>query len=70
MFQHCSYFRDSKPASTALTSLQYSTLVNLLTVDQAHKEFNSLVDKLATKYQQLDFNKFGAVGTPGFNAKN
>ena len=37
--------------------------VNLLTVEQAHKEFNSLVDKIAAKYEQLDSGKFGAVGT-------
>ena len=43
--------------------------VSQLTVEQAHKEFNSLEDKIAAKYEQLDFSEFGAVGTPGFNAK-
>ena len=38
-----------------------------LTVEEAHKEFNSLVDRIATKYES---NKFGAVGIPGFNAKS
>ena len=47
-----------------------STLVNQLTTEQAHKEYNSLVDKIAAKYQQLDSGKFGAVGTTGFNAKS
>ena len=47
-----------------------STPVNQLTIDQAHKEFNSWVDKIAVKYQQLDPSEFGAVGTPGFNAKS
>ena len=42
-----------------------STLVNQLTIEQAHKEYNSLVDKIVAKYQ-----KFQAVGTPGFNAKS
>ena len=34
-----------------------------LTVEQAHKEFNSLVDKIVGKYEQLDSGEFGAVGT-------
>ena len=42
-----------------------STLVNQLTIEQAHKEYNSLADKIAAKYQQ-----FQAVGIPGFNAKS
>ena len=40
-----------------------SILVNQLTIEQAHKEFNSLLDKIAAKYQQLDSGEFGAVGT-------
>ena len=47
-----------------------SILVNQLTVEQAHKEFNSLVDKIAIMYEQLDSGKIGAVGTPTFNAKS
>ena len=46
-----------------------STPVNQLTVEKAHKKCNSLVDKIVAKYQQLDSSKFGAVGTPAFNAK-
>ena len=46
-----------------------STPISQLTVEQAHKEFNSLTDKIAAKYKQLDSGEFGAVGTPGFNAK-
>ena len=41
-----------------------------LTVEQAHKEFNSLVDKIAAKYEQLDSGEFMAVGTPAFNVKS
>ena len=44
--------------------------VNQLTVEQAHKEFNSLADKTAAKYEQLDSSEFGAVDTPVFNAKS
>ena len=47
-----------------------STQVNQLTIKQAHKEFNSLVDKISAKFQQLDSCELGAVGTPGFNAKS
>ena len=35
--------------------------VTQLTVEEAHKEFNSLADKIATKYEQLDGGKFGKL---------
>ena len=41
-----------------------------LTVEEADKEFNSLVDRIGAKYQQLDSGEFGAVGMPAFNAKS
>ena len=41
----------------------------LLTVQEAHKEYNSLIDQIWAKYKQLDLGKFGAVGTPAFNAE-
>ena len=44
--------------------------VSQLTVEQAHKEFNSLADKIAAKYEQLESGEFGAAGTPAFNAKS
>ena len=47
-----------------------STPVNQLTVKEAHKEFNSLADKIAAKYELLDSREFRAVGTPAFNAKS
>ena len=37
-----------------------STLVNQLTIEPAHKEFNSLVDNISAKFQQL------AGADPGF----
>ena len=43
--------------------------VYLLTVQEAHKEYNSLTDLLWTKYEQLDLGEYGAVGTPVFNAE-
>ena len=43
--------------------------VYLLTVQEAHKEYNSLTDQIRAKYEQLDSSKFGAVGTLAFNAE-
>ena len=43
--------------------------VYLLTVQEAHKEYNSLMDQIRVKYEQIDSGKFGAVGTPAFNAE-
>ena len=36
-----------------------SVPVSQLRVQQAHKEFNSLVDKIAFKYEQLDSHGLG-----------
>ena len=41
----------------------------LMTVQEAHKEYNSLTDQIWAKYKQLDSGKYGAVGTPAFNAE-
>ena len=41
-----------------------------LTVQHTQKEFNSLADKIAAKYEQLDSSRFGTVGTPSFNVKS
>ena len=43
--------------------------VYLLTVQEAHKEYNSLTNQIWAKYEQLDSGKYGAVGTPAFNAE-
>ena len=42
--------------------------VYLLTVQEAHKEYNFLVNQIWAKYDQLDSSEFGAVGTPVFDA--
>ena len=39
----------------------------LMTVQEAHKEYNSLMDQIRAKYEQLDSDEYGAVGTPVFN---
>ena len=44
-----------------------SVLVSQLAVGQAHKEFSSLADKIAAKYEQLDSGEFGKVSTLAFN---
>ena len=38
--------------------------VYLLTVQEAHKEYNSLTDQIWAKYEQ-----FGSPGTPAFDAE-
>ena len=43
--------------------------VFLITVQEAHKEYNSLTDQIRAKYEQLDSGKYGAVGTPAFNTE-
>ena len=43
--------------------------VFLMTVQEAHKEYNSLTDQIWAKYEQLDSGEYGAVGTPAFNAE-
>ena len=40
-----------------------------MTVQEAHKEYNSLIDQIRAKYEHLDSGKFGAVGIPAFNAE-
>ena len=40
-----------------------------MTVQEAHKEYNSLTDQIQAKYKQLDSGKYGAVGTPTFKAE-
>ena len=43
--------------------------VYLLTVQEAHKEYNSLMHQIQAKYEQLDSGEFGAVGNPAFKAE-
>ena len=43
--------------------------VFLMTVQEAHKEYNSLTDQIQAKYEQLNLGEYGAVGTPAFNAE-
>ena len=40
-----------------------------MTMQEAHKEYNSLTDKIRAKYEQLDSGEFGSPGTPAFDAE-
>ena len=44
-------------------------LVFLMTVHEAHKEYNSLIDQIWAKYKLLDSGECGSVGTPAFNGE-
>ena len=43
--------------------------VFLMTVHEAHMEYNSLIDQILAKYELLDSGEYGSVGTPAFNAE-
>ena len=43
--------------------------VYLMTVQEVHKEYNSLTDKIRANYEQLDSGEFGSPGTPAFDAE-
>ena len=40
-----------------------------MTVREAHKEYNTLIDKILAKYKLLDSGKCAKVGTQAFNAE-
>ena len=43
--------------------------VYLMTVQEALKEYNCLMDKIRVKYKQFDSGEFGSPGTPAFDAE-
>ena len=58
--------------SIEITQIKQSILpkpVFLMTVQEAHKEYNSLTDKIRAKYEQLDSGEFGSPFTPAFDAE-
>ena len=64
----------TSPTLKLLTNLYLSDLimpkpVYLMTVHEAHKEYNSLIDQIQAKYELLDSGECGSVGTPAFNAE-
>ena len=42
--------------------------VYLMTVQEVHKAYNSFMDQIKAKYEQLDSGEFGSPGTPAFDA--
>ena len=40
-----------------------------MTVQEAHQEFNSLIDQIQAKYELLDSGECGKVGTPACDAE-
>ena len=77
------YFTEIRPVLASPTSptlklltqnLYLSDLIMpkpvfLMTVQEAHKEYNSLIDQIWAKYELLDSGECGSVGTPAFNAE-
>ena len=43
--------------------------VFLMTVQEAHKGYNSLTDQIRAKYEQLESGEFGSPGIPAFDAE-
>ena len=43
--------------------------VFLMTVQETHKEYNSLTDQIQAKYEQLDSGEFRSPGNPAINAE-
>ena len=44
--------------------------VYLLTVHEAHKEYNSIIDQIRAKYKLLDSGECGDIDTPLFKAES
>ena len=77
------YFTEIRPVLASLTSptlklltqnLYLSDLITpkpvfLMTVHEAHKEDNSLINQIREKYELLDSGECGSVGTQAFNAE-
>ena len=60
------------PPTLQITLILQSVMpkpVYLLTVQEAHKKYNSLTYQIRAKYKQLDSGKYGAIGTSAFNAE-
>ena len=77
------YFTEIRPVLASLTYLTLKLLTQylylsdlimpkpffLMTVQEAHKEYNSVIDQIWAKYELLDSGECGSVGTPAFNAE-
>ena len=70
----CLYFELLSTLSTYTNYIKLLDLimpkpVYLMTVHEAHQEYNSLIDQIRAKYELLDSGECGSVGTPAFNAE-
>ena len=63
-FRHTNYIKI-----ILLVDLIMPKPVFLMTVHEAHMEYNSLIDQIRAKYELLDSGECGSVGTPAFNAE-
>ena len=63
-FQHTNYIKIIR-----LVDLIMPKPVFLMTVHEAHMEYNSLIDQIRAKYELLDSGECGSVGIPAFNAE-
>ena len=50
-------------------SICHAQTIFLITVQEAHKEYNSLMDQIRAKYEQLDSGKNGSFDTPAFKTE-
>ena len=44
--------------------------IYLMTVHEAHKEYNSIIDQIRAKYELLDSGECGDIDTPLFKAES
>ena len=63
-FRHTNYIKIIQ-----LVDLIMPKPVYLLTVHEAHKKYNSLIDQIRAKYELFDSGECGSVGTPAFKAE-
>ena len=73
-FTHIFHRDQTCLASSITQNLYLSDLIMpkpvfLMTVHEAHKEYNSLIDQIRGKYELLDSGECGLGGTPAFNAE-
>ena len=69
MFLFGSYRQCQHTNYIEITQLVIPKPVFLMTLQEAHKEYNSLTDQIWAKYEQLDSGKYGSVDTPAFKVE-
>ena len=70
-FRTCLVLKVSNsPSSVIDSNLIMPKKVHLITVQEAHKECNSIIDRIWAKYELLDFGECGNFDTPAFKAES